>query len=322
MKRNMGSEEERKMERRTQVTKARTVLMFLLIAAVGITSLFPMEANAASEPKKPGQVKRLTVKVKSATSLTIQFKAVKGAKGYKIYQSTSKNGEYKLVKTLKGGKKVSHTKTKLKSGKRYYYKVRAYKTYKKGKKTLRAYGKCSIKKSAVTKKKGTSSGKAPSPYSAVNLKRVNADIAKAEKTGKVIDKDVVGKDGRVEYAYNVYPYNTKSHRGGTSVGAIYKWAEECGSVNGVAKGIWHGANYSIKIKSKECAAYYTTDGSTPSPTNGVKVTKSTGRAKIKAEHTGPYGDLQDTLNVKIHFYVKGKLVALDYFYGDHEDCLH
>lgn len=310
------------MERRTQVTKARTVLMFLLIAAVGITSLFPMEANAASEPKKPGQVKRLTVKAKNATSLTIQFKAVKGAKGYKIYQSTSKNGEYKLVKTLKGGKKVSHTKTKLKSGKRYYYKVRAYKTYKKGKKTLRAYGKCSVKKSAMTKKKGTSSGKAPSPYSAVNLKRVNEDIAKAEKTGKAIDKDVVGKDGRVEYAYNVYPYNTKSHRGGTNIGAIYKWAEECGSVNGVAKGIWHGANYSIKIKSKECTAYYTTDGSTPSPTNGVKVTKSTGRAKIKAEHTGPYGDLQDTLNVKIHFYVKGKLVALDYFYGDHEDCLH
>lgn len=310
------------MERRSQTTKARTMLMFLLIAAVGTTLLFPTEANAASKPKKPGQVKQLTVKAKGATSLKIQFKAAKGAKGYKIYQSTSKNGKYKLVKTLKGGKKASYTKTKLKSGKRYYYKVRAYKTYKKGQKTLCVYGKHSGRKSAVTKKKGGPSGKAPSPYSAVNLKQVNADIAKAEKTGKVIDKDVVGKDGMVEYAYNVYPYNTKSHRGGTSVGAIYKWAEECGSVNGVAKGIWHGANYSIKIKSKECTAYYTTDGSAPSPTNGVKVTKSTGRAKIKAEHTGPYGDLQDTLNVKIHFYVKGKLVALDYFYGDHEDCLH
>lgn len=231
----------------------------LLVAfLIGTAMLLPAEANAASKPKKPAQVKGLTVKAKSSSSVTIQFKKARGAKGYKVYQSTSKNGKYKMVKTLKGSKNTKYTKSKLKAGKRYYYKVRAYKTYKKGKKTLCAYGKYSAKKSAVTKKKGRSSSKAPSPYSAVNMKQVNADIAKAEKSGKDINKSVVRKDGTVEYHYSIFPYKASSRRQGVTIGAINKWAEECGSVNGLAKGIWYGANYSLKLKSSGCVAYYTT----------------------------------------------------------------
>lgn len=49
-------------------------------------------------------------------------------------------------------RKILYTKKKLKSGKRYYYKVRAYKTYKNGKKTKYVYGKYSTKKSVITKK--------------------------------------------------------------------------------------------------------------------------------------------------------------------------
>ncbi len=307
------------MERRNPSVKVRMALVFLLMAAVGIALLFPMEANAASKPKKPAQVKGLTAKAKGTSSIAIKFRPAKGAKGYKIYQATSKDGKYKLVKTLKGNKRTSHTKTKLKSGKRYYYKARAYKAYKKGKKTLCVYGKYSAKKSAVTKK-------APNPYKALDMGQVNKDIAKAEKTGKTIYKDVVNEDGMVEYYYYVNPIQYRPQSGattgGVAIGAIYKWAEECHSVNGCAEGIWHGANFSLKLRSNECTAYYTLDGSTPSPTNGAKVTKSMGRIKIKAEHTGPYGDIYDTLNLKIHFYVKGKLVALDYEYDNQEDCLH
>lgn len=52
-----------------------------------------------------------------------------GAKldGYQIYRSTSKNGFYRLVKTSKSGTK-KWTNSGLKTGKRYYYKVRGYKT--------------------------------------------------------------------------------------------------------------------------------------------------------------------------------------------------
>ena len=73
---------------------------------------------------------------------------VKNADGYQVYRATKKNGKYKLVKVVKGNKKVSYTNTKLKKNKKYYYKVRAYRTVK-GKKV---YGAFSSKKSILIKK--------------------------------------------------------------------------------------------------------------------------------------------------------------------------
>ena len=72
----------------------------------------------------------------------------KNADGYQVYRATKKNGKYKLVKVVKGNKKVSYTNTKLKKNKKYYYKVRAYRTVK-GKKV---YGAFSSKKSILIKK--------------------------------------------------------------------------------------------------------------------------------------------------------------------------
>ena len=40
--------------------------------------------------------------------------------------ATSKNGTYKKIATIKGGTKVSYTKTGLTKGKTYYFKVKAY----------------------------------------------------------------------------------------------------------------------------------------------------------------------------------------------------
>lgn len=78
----------------------------------------------------------------------ITWKKVKNADGYQVYRATKKNGKYKLVKVVKGNKKVSYTNTKLKKNKKYYYKVRAYRTVK-GKKV---YGAFSSKKSILIKK--------------------------------------------------------------------------------------------------------------------------------------------------------------------------
>ncbi|UEL47597.1 fibronectin type III domain-containing protein [Terrisporobacter hibernicus] len=55
--------------------------------------------------------------------ITIKWIKINGAKGYKIYRSTSKNGKYSLIKTTTSS---SYTNSKLKKGGRYYYKVRAY----------------------------------------------------------------------------------------------------------------------------------------------------------------------------------------------------
>jgi len=63
-------------------------------------------------------------------SVTLGWDKVPGATGYQVYRSTSASGSYSLLGTTK---KRVYTNTSLTKGKRYYYKVRAYKK-KKGKK--------------------------------------------------------------------------------------------------------------------------------------------------------------------------------------------
>ena len=53
---------------------------------------------------------------------------------------TGSKGKYKLVKTVKKGKTVSYTKTKLKKKTKYSFKVRAYKTVG-GKKVYGSYSR-------------------------------------------------------------------------------------------------------------------------------------------------------------------------------------
>jgi hypothetical protein len=64
---------------------------------------------------------------KSATSLKISWSKVAGAKGYVVYQYSSKAKKYKAIKTLKGASKTSWVNKKLKTNKTYKYKVAAYK---------------------------------------------------------------------------------------------------------------------------------------------------------------------------------------------------
>ena len=72
---------------------------------------------------KLSKVSNLTATAGTA-AVNLKWDAVKGADGYQIYYSTSKDGEYKKLKSTS---KLSFKKTGLKSGKTYYFKVRAYK---------------------------------------------------------------------------------------------------------------------------------------------------------------------------------------------------
>ncbi len=76
---------------------------------------------------KPAKVKKPTIKNSAKKTLKVAWKKVRGVSGYEVYRGTKKNGTYKLVKTVKGESKVTYTNKKLKKGKTYYYKVRAYK---------------------------------------------------------------------------------------------------------------------------------------------------------------------------------------------------
>lgn len=82
-------------------------------------SLGKAEITSLSAAGKDGQVQ-------------LAWKKVTGAAGYEIFQSASKKGTYKKVKTVKSGKTLKTTISKLKLKKTYYYKIRAYSGNVKG----------------------------------------------------------------------------------------------------------------------------------------------------------------------------------------------
>lgn len=69
-----------------------------------------------------------TIGKASASSAKCTWKAVKGASGYEIYFATSENGTFK--KSGSTTKELQYTKASLKAGKKYCFKIRAYKTEK------------------------------------------------------------------------------------------------------------------------------------------------------------------------------------------------
>lgn len=58
--------------------------------------------------------------------IKVKWNAVKGARGYVVYRSTSKKGTFKKVKVVKGPSARYWKNSGLKAKKTYYYKVRAY----------------------------------------------------------------------------------------------------------------------------------------------------------------------------------------------------
>lgn len=86
------------------------------------------------------KVRTSMVTSKKKKSVYLRWKKQKYAGGYEIYRSTKKKKGYKKVKTIKGGSKVSWTDKKVKGGKTYYYKIRAYRKIK-GKKAVSGFSK-------------------------------------------------------------------------------------------------------------------------------------------------------------------------------------
>lgn len=96
--------------------------------------------TTATKPAKSS----LTV-TSSKGKVNLSWKDVMGESGYQVYYSTKKDGKYKKLTSLKADK-VKYSK-KLTKGKKYYFKVRAYK--KAGGKTV--YGSFSSVKSVKIK---------------------------------------------------------------------------------------------------------------------------------------------------------------------------
>lgn len=74
----------------------------------------------------PGKVSRFKVKKVSRSKVKVSWKKVRGASGYAVYLKTGK-GKYKKIKTVTKGSFVKIIKTKLKKGRKYTFKIQAYK---------------------------------------------------------------------------------------------------------------------------------------------------------------------------------------------------
>lgn len=117
-----------------------------VLESVGINSAITSYAAT----KKLAAPTKYAVAAISTSAINVTFKKVSGASGYQLQYSTSKKFTAKTTKsvTVKASKNVILSKkiSKLKSNKRYYVRVRAYKTVKNKK----SYGKFTSTKSAVT----------------------------------------------------------------------------------------------------------------------------------------------------------------------------
>lgn len=77
---------------------------------------------------KPKKVTSLKVSRRSKTSVKLTWKKVSGASGYQIYRYNASKKKYVKIATIKSGTTIKYTNSKLKSGKTYRYKVRAYRS--------------------------------------------------------------------------------------------------------------------------------------------------------------------------------------------------
>lgn len=91
---------------------------------------------------KPTLSSAAGVKAKNSKKGTVlvSWKKVSGASGYEVYRSTKKSSGFKKVAAVKKGSTVKYTDKKLKKGRTYYYKVKAYRTVS-GKKVPASYSK-------------------------------------------------------------------------------------------------------------------------------------------------------------------------------------
>jgi len=263
-------------------------------------------------------------------------------KKYYLKKSVVQKNKFLIIKRNKYrfAKKGALIKNKWILVKRDYYRakksgviIRNKKGVKIGKKKydFNKKGVCLNKKykepdPSTTSPKPTSTPVKPKPTEVINIKdpEIQSDIDKAMKGSKPIDYDgsTYDKDNPVEnYAYvitHVIPENeVQSEIRHVLMGYVRKYLSQ--------DSVYDDRSFHLQIISG--TAYYTTDGSEPSPDNGKKVTKNDGLIKISptCQHTNKngYGNYDGIYNIKIHIYnSEGKLVALKYLYQDKSLCPH
>ncbi len=139
--------------------KIIALLISLIMLVMSVSA--PVSAQAAQKPA--------ATKVISLTSTTNSFTlkwAKKKVQGYQIFYSTKSDFDNAKSIFIKKAGTTSKTVKKLKSGKKYYVKVRTYKTVNGKKK----FSKCTKKKAITIKTKSSSKKKSSAKKSSSGTK--------------------------------------------------------------------------------------------------------------------------------------------------------
>lgn len=101
----------------------------ILVSVMALLMVMAVPVYGASENVQNAKVE-ISLSA-GAECVTVKWNKISSAEGYQIYRASSQKGTYKKVKTIQETGVVKHTDKKLKPGKKYYYKVRAYKKSRK-----------------------------------------------------------------------------------------------------------------------------------------------------------------------------------------------
>lgn len=133
---------------------------------IGGTNYYGTYSSVVSVTTPPAKVSEVDTETRSSIYLTLNWKKVSGASGYRIYKYNTSSKAYERAATIAGGSTVSYKITGLVSATEHQFKIRAYK--KVGEETL--WGSCSDVYKESTNPLKTRGVKVSTKSSAVTLK--------------------------------------------------------------------------------------------------------------------------------------------------------
>lgn len=178
-------------------------------------------------------------KIKYAVSngseqIEVKWGAVSGAYGYRIKRSTSKNGTYKVVATLKGKNNTTYQDKNLKTAKTYYYKVETINKVN-GKKGYSgdsaAVSAKTLKMTSITAVKATGSTSVKLEWKAVDgasgyqVYRSASKDSGYEKVGQVKGKNTKTYEDKTLEAGKTYYYQVRAYKSNSAKNGVASFSK-------------------------------------------------------------------------------------------------
>jgi len=178
-------------------------------------------------------------KIKYAVSngsnqIEVNWGAVSGAYGYRIKRSTSKNGTYKVVATLKGKNNTTYQDKKLKTAKTYYYKIETINKVN-GKKgysgNSAAVSAKTLKTTSITAVKATGSTSVRLEWKAVDgasgyqIYRSTSKDSGYKKVGQVKGKNTKKYEDKTLEAGKTYYYQVRAYKSNSAKNGVASFSK-------------------------------------------------------------------------------------------------